>query len=265
MTEITDPWLRLHYESGQVPMKDIRGVFRTLGYDLEQKPDKELDPESWAEIASLHEALYPDSGSASQWGAFRDAAARLGYRPAWTGGRGQEDTTEDFGEAPVRVGYREQVAGGRAEARERIVGQTLGTLKWQSLGGGVATPPVYQGDVGVDLSTVLAVMVMPGQVTYVPLGVKFAAPPGAWIFLLGRSSLASKLGLAMVPGVIDNGFRGEMLAGLYPIGGTPVELPAGTRVAQAILVPMFPTHLVEVTELPPSDRGENGFGSTGGH
>jgi dUTP pyrophosphatase len=108
------------------------------------------------------------------------------------------------------------------------------------------------------------VLAQPGEVTYVPTGVAFAPPPGFWILLLGRSSLARKLGLACVPGVIDNGYRGEMLAGVYPIGTRAVLVAAGTRLVQAIVVPAPPpVPLIEADELPTSDRGHNGFGSTG--
>jgi dUTP pyrophosphatase len=258
MTDM-DIWLRMHYESGQILMKDIRNAFRHMGYDLVpgEAPGQER---AWAEVKDRYSATDSSRVAEEHWEAFREAADRLRYRPARVTEKGQEDTFEGFGEQGV-----DSVAPPmRAEARERVVGQTLGRLRWLSLGG-TATPPVHPGDVGVDLSTVHDAHIQPGGVTYVPLGVAFAAPPGAWILLIGRSSLASKLGLAMVPGVIDNGFRGEMLAGLYPIGPTSIKLPAGTRVAQAILVPMFPTMLEQVDTLPESARGANGFGSTGGH
>lgn len=260
MTEQMDKWMRLHYESGQVPLNQIRATFREAGFDLTTgfQPN---DRAFWITLHNWYNTRHQDTVAQTQWEAFREACDRLGYRPAPVDRAAQESTTERLPEAPV--------AHARIEARSRVVGQVLGTLQWtpDPTHPGIATPPVFTGDVGVDLSTTEDVTVWPRGVHYVPLGVRFAAPKGAWILLIGRSSLASKLGLGMVPGVIDNGFRGEMLAGLFNLNpeGLPVDVPAGTRVAQAILIPMHPTMLLEVETLPESERGENGFGSTGGH
>jgi len=270
--EKMDIWMRLHYESGQVPLASIRGTFREAGYDLLPGVDPKQG-QYWRSLLAWYRGRHPGEQAELDWKAFYEATERLGYRPAPVERKAQGDTTEGFGEAILREAWEGAEGFGeatdtvsyRTEARERIVGQTLGRLQWRSVNGGTATPPVYQGDVGVDLATTYHTDVLPEGVTYAPLGVHFAAPPGAWILLLGRSSLASKLGLGMVPGVIDNGFRGEMMAGLFTLGPDPVMVPMGTRVAQAILIPMFPTHLVQVDDLPPSDRGQNGFGSTGGH
>lgn len=269
--EKMDIWMRLHYESGQVPLVNIRQTFREAGYDLAPGVDTKQG-QYWRSLLAWYRGRHPGEQAEKDWAAFFAAAGRLGYRPVPVDRTAQEDTTGGFGEATDTVSYSATGANEdapnlapRAEARERVVGQTLSRFQWLSSDDGIATPPMFQGDVGVDLSTTRWELIEPGKVTYCGLGVRFAAPPGAWILLIGRSSLASKLGLAMVPGIIDNGYRGEMFAGLYPIGPNEVELGMGTRVAQAILIPMFPTHLVQVEELPPSDRGENGFGSTGGH
>lgn len=136
--------------------------------------------------------------------------------------------------------------------------------------GGDVAAPAYLGDVGVDLSTTEDIEVPPGEIVYAPLGVAFAPPADCWLMLTGRSSTAAKLGLATIPGIIDSGYRGEMFAGVYKAGGrgespdwSPIVVPAGTTIAQAILIPAIFPRLVEVDELPPSDRGTNGFGSSG--
>lgn len=254
MTETMDIWLRLHYESGQAPMISIRGLFRAEG--LELVPGGEQNFGVWNRLEDTFYRRYPATRDRNHWDAFREAAVRLGYSVAREGSEAQEGQRRYLREAsdtPARV-----------EARSRMAAP--GTMvRWApTRPEGWVQAPAYPGDVGMDLAATEDTDCYPGGVTYVPLGVAFAAPPGHWILLLGRSSLAAKLGLACVPGVIDEGFRGEMLAGVYPIVQRPVLVEAGTRLVQAILMPSVVPFPTKVDELPSSERGTNGFGSSGG-
>jgi len=99
----------------------------------------------------------------------------------------------------------------------------------------------------------------------VPTGIAVAIPVGSVGLVAPRSGLAARHGLSVVngPGVIDAGFRGEVNVILINHGDNAVELARGDRIAQLVVVPVTSTELVEVDELPESDRGAGGFGSTG--
>lgn len=247
------PWQRL-FDLTREPMLETSRFLEAEGYVLVTDSPVESD-QAWA---WLTERWSRQNRPQNHWKAFREGCGTLGYSVALRVSEAQEGQER---------GLREpSVAPLIPEARSRMAtrGQRVRWKPTAELPGHVQAP-AYPGDVGMDLAASVAAVVEPGQITYVPLGVCFAAPAGYWILLLGRSSLASKLGLAMVPGVIDHGYRGEMLAGLYTIGTEPVEVAKGTRLAQAILMPVVEPHPDRVEWLPESERGTNGFGSTGGH
>ncbi len=107
---------------------------------------------------------------------------------------------------------------------------------------------------------------MPGERRIVGTGLAVAIPPGYAGLVLPRSGLASKKGLTLAnsPGLIDPGYRGEVRLALVNLDREEVvEVKKGERVAQLVLVPVAGLELKEVEELPPSERGEGGFGSTG--
>jgi dUTP pyrophosphatase len=120
---------------------------------------------------------------------------------------------------------------------------------------------------GIDLAAALAepLTLAPGQIALVPTGLALAIPEGHEGQVRPRSGLAVKYGLTVVnaPGTIDADYRGEVKVALINLGSQPVTLNRGDRVAQLIIAPVTRALLVEVTELPPSRRGEGGFGHTG--
>ena len=99
----------------------------------------------------------------------------------------------------------------------------------------------------------------------VPTGIAVAIPIGHAGLVAPRSGLAARHGISVVtgPGVVDAGYRGEVQVILINHGKSRVELRRGDRIAQLVVVPIAATELVEVAELPDSDRGADGFGSTG--
>lgn len=238
--EQTNYWMEMHYASGQHPMNEIRRLFRDYGFDLIVGGSGGVHAEDWGRLAGAYAKRHQGSDAIERWAAFRVACDAAGLYPL------REDEDSDP--------WGSDIDGSEPEAFN---------LLWNSFDGGKAHAPKMVGDVGVDLQTTRTVVCPANVVTYLPTGVRFAALPGTWILLLGRSSTASKLGLAVIPGVIDNGYRGEMFAGVYPVGGEMVVVEQGTRVIQAILMPSILPNLQEVDELPTSARGENGFGSTG--
>ena len=122
------------------------------------------------------------------------------------------------------------------------------------------------GDAGLDLSANADVKVMPGERALVPTGIALVVPEGHAGLVLPRSGLASRHGLTLAnaPGLIDSGYRGEVTIAVVNLDRVePVEIHRGDRIAQLLLVPFAEAEPSEVDELPASDRGTDGFGSTG--
>jgi dUTP pyrophosphatase len=138
------------------------------------------------------------------------------------------------------------------------------------LGGPDATLPSYAlpGDAGADLAVAEDVELAPFQRALVGTGVAVAIPEGYAGFVHPRSGLAHRLGLSLVnaPGTIDAGYRGEIKVNLVNLDpSTPLTLHRGDRVAQLVVQPVVRARFVPVAELPGSERGAGGHGSTGGH
>jgi dUTP pyrophosphatase len=125
----------------------------------------------------------------------------------------------------------------------------------------------HPGDAGADITTRVDVTLDPGERALVPTGVSLALPDGYVALVHPRSGLAARFGVSIVnaPGTIDAGYRGEvkvLLVNLDP--RSPVHLKRGDRVAQLVFQRVERARFVEVAVLPGSDRGEGGYGSTGG-
>jgi dUTP pyrophosphatase len=122
------------------------------------------------------------------------------------------------------------------------------------------------GDAGADLVTTTDATIPPGERAVLGTGIAVALPEGYVGFVTPRSGLAARCGLSMVntPGVLDAGYRGEIrLVLVNHDPREPVALRRGDRVAQLVIQRVEHAVFREVGELPPSDRGEGGFGSTG--
>jgi dUTP pyrophosphatase len=136
------------------------------------------------------------------------------------------------------------------------------------LDGGLPLPGyAHPGDAGVDLYVTADVTIAPGHRVTVGTGVALELPPGFAGFVHPRSGLAARAGLTVVnaPGTVDSGYRGEIRVTLLNTDRSePIELRRGDRVAQLVVQPVVTAIFVEVTELAPAVRGEDGFGSTGG-
>lgn len=132
---------------------------------------------------------------------------------------------------------------------------------------GVPLPSrAHAGDAGLDLCAAEDVTLKPGERASVGTGIAVALPPGMVGFVVPRSGLAARQGLSVVnaPGVVDEGYRGEvrvLLVNLDP--AEPVEIARGDRIAQLVVQRVEAVSVREVDVLPPSARGGGGFGSTG--
>jgi dUTP diphosphatase len=96
-------------------------------------------------------------------------------------------------------------------------------------------------------------------------GLALAIPPGFEAQVRPRSGLAVKHGLTLpnAPATIDSDYRGELMIPMINLGTEPVAVSRGTRIAQLVFQRVETVALEEVAELPPSERGGGGFGSTG--
>jgi dUTP pyrophosphatase len=124
----------------------------------------------------------------------------------------------------------------------------------------------HPGDAGFDLRSIEDVEVGPGERAMVRTGLAVAIPDGHAGLVLPRSGLASNHGLTLAnaPGLIDAGYRGELICSVVNLDrDQSVKIVRGDRIAQLVVVAVPGLRPTWVDELPPSSRGEGGFGSTG--
>ena len=123
----------------------------------------------------------------------------------------------------------------------------------------------YPGDAGLDLAACERRELGPGERAVVGTGWAVAIPPGYAGFVQPRSGLAARHGLTIVntPGLIDSGYRGELQVTLLNTDRDEMfTVEPGMRIAQLVVLPVPELELVEVDELPGSERGVQGFGSS---
>jgi dUTP pyrophosphatase len=94
-------------------------------------------------------------------------------------------------------------------------------------------------------------------------GIAMAIPHGYYGHIVGRSGLAKENGITIMGGIIDSDYRGEIHVIVCNTGETDVKFAAGDRIAQMIFHAHYDAAWMTVDELPPTDRGEGGLGSTG--
>jgi dUTP pyrophosphatase len=128
--------------------------------------------------------------------------------------------------------------------------------------------PVRQtaGSAGYDLASAEPdFTVQPLERRLVRTGLAVAIPEGFEAQIRPRSGLALKQGLTLpnTPATIDSDYRGELMVAVINLGKEPVAVTRGMRIAQMVFQRVELVELQEVAELPPSARGEGGFGSTG--
>lgn len=126
----------------------------------------------------------------------------------------------------------------------------------------------YQDDAGFDLYVARTVVIPARGFKDVSCGVAVELPGATWGFLTGRSSTLRKRGLLVHTGIIDVGYRGELFAGVWNLTDHDVEVVAGERISQLIILQnrtaeVMVRELVGDEEFTPHARGVRGFGSSG--
>jgi dUTP pyrophosphatase len=141
------------------------------------------------------------------------------------------------------------------------------TLKVRRLDARATLPTrAYPGDAGLDLYALEDGVLEPGERASVRTGIAVEIPEGQAGLVLPRSGLAARHGIALVnaPGLIDSGYRGEIVVLLLNTDrSVRFEMAAGDRIAQLVLIDVQTPEVVEVEALAVSERGAGGFGSSG--
>jgi dUTP pyrophosphatase len=121
------------------------------------------------------------------------------------------------------------------------------------------------GDAGADLRSTADLVLTAGSRALVGTGVRIAMPSGYVGLVHPRSGLAAKRGITVLnsPGTVDAGYRGEILVTLINTSDEDFEIKRGDRIAQLIFQRVEQATFLAVSELPQSERGVTGFGSSG--
>jgi dUTP pyrophosphatase len=122
-----------------------------------------------------------------------------------------------------------------------------------------------RGDVAFDLFSMIDYELRPGERFAVPTGIALEIPPGYEGEVRPRSGLALKEGVTVLntPGTIDSGYRGEVKTIMINHSGESFKIMRGMRISQLAIRPVPEVEFIEVDELSDTERGEDGFGSTG--
>ena len=140
-------------------------------------------------------------------------------------------------------------------------------LPFQLLHRDACVPEVaHEHDAGLDLRSVEAVVLEPGERRLVQLGLAVAIPPGHCGLVVPRSGLAARHGITILntPGIVDAGYRGELMVALLNTDRHEAfEVEVGDRIAQMVIIATPPVRTIETDLLPDSVRGVRGFGSSG--
>lgn len=165
----------------------------------------------------------------------------------------------DSGEL-VALQWLRQAVDAREDKRE-----ATGKLPLKFQGADRLAPmQVYPGDAGFDVYIETPVKLEPRQTQDVPCGISIELPEGYWGLLVGRSSVA-KQGLSVRTAIIDNGYRGPLFTIVENLNHNVIYLDPGTRLAQLIPIALVSDLMrpVRVERLGETERGADGFGSTG--
>ena len=123
------------------------------------------------------------------------------------------------------------------------------------------------GSSGLDLiaNTVGELLINSGETHLIPTGISIAIPQGYEAQIRPRSGLATKHSITVLntPGTIDSDYRGEIKVILINLSKKTYKVTEGQRIAQMVICPIIKAEFEEVDELPSTERGEGGFGSTG--
>lgn len=149
-------------------------------------------------------------------------------------------------------------------AERTVVRNPLG-VSIELVEGGTMPTQAHAGDAGFDLYALEGMHIPAGSTRMVSAGFKMALPSNTCALILPRSGLATRHGIspANAPGLIDSGYRGEVICALHNHSNEGYTIETGERMGQMLIIEYPTIALSEVDALPESERGEGGFGSSG--
>ena len=121
----------------------------------------------------------------------------------------------------------------------------------------------HPSDAGLDIFAVEHATLRPGVHAVLPTGLHIEVPEGCVGLIWPRSGLAAKHGIDTLAGVVDASYRGEIKVSIINHGHDDLEIKPGDRIAQLLIQPVALINCVQVDDLSDTDRGMNGFGSSG--
>lgn len=121
----------------------------------------------------------------------------------------------------------------------------------------------HSDDAGMDVYANETKTLQPGERGLISTGIALAIPLGYVGLIWDKSGIATKYGISTLAGVIDAGYRGEIKIALLNTSQDSYTIETGKKIAQCLIQPIHQAQLIEVPELPASQRGDGGFGSTG--
>lgn len=133
--------------------------------------------------------------------------------------------------------------------------------------GAIMPTRAHENDAGLDLYAMEDRFISPCGAEYdgtvFDTGVHIALEPGTYGKIESRSGLNMKHGIVSCGGVIDSGYTGSITVKLYNLGNEPYTVKKGDKIAQLVIMPYIAPELELVDELDETERGNNGFGSSG--
>lgn len=138
------------------------------------------------------------------------------------------------------------------------------TIRIKKLKNDAVTPNyAHEGDAGMDLFAAEKVVLRSHERAQVKTGIAMEIPKGYVGLVWDKSGLSQKHGLKTLGGVVDAGYRGEVMVGVANISNETYTIEKGHKVAQMLIQKVESPEVVEAAELSDSARGDGGFGSTG--
>lgn len=120
-----------------------------------------------------------------------------------------------------------------------------------------------KGDAGFDLYAPLSCIIPPGNMTQIKLGLSVEINTDEVMLIQERSGMALNYHIFTIGNVIDSNYRGEISVMIYNGGPNPVNIVQGERIAQFLILKLGNQEMIESNELSETDRGSNGYGSSG--
>ncbi len=120
-----------------------------------------------------------------------------------------------------------------------------------------------QGDAAFDLRSSESKVIRAGKKELFKTGLRIAVPEEHCGLLWDRSGMAAKHGIHCLAGVLDSGYRGEIVVVLHNLGHEDFKIEKNMRIAQMLIQPVVNAKFQEVEELDETERSDSGFGSSG--